>query len=162
MTSSNFDIKSHLRDEALRLRANYDTSSTADLERIAREEYGTRVFRTILAHKCPVSIGSKKAGTSIFYYSLSREVERSILAHEIGHVAAGHLSYRDIDRSSHEEEANYFASQLRDISIARQRSTLLLGGLISVPLLFVSPFTLEREIKRLKDLGVSDDTIARI
>ncbi|MBS3073928.1 ImmA/IrrE family metallo-endopeptidase [Candidatus Pacearchaeota archaeon] len=162
-SQNNLDIKAKLRDEALRLRDKYDVSSLADLERLAKEEYGVReVVRTPLAYKCPVTIGSRSCASHIFYYSLSREVERSSLAHEIGHVVAGHQTNRKNLSGIEEDEANYFAKELRGISSLRQNLTLFLGGSLAVPLTFVVPFIRISEEIKLKARGISDDIIAMI
>ncbi len=102
-----------LRSEALRLRAKYHTSSLADLEKIAKEEYGVRkVVRTDSRDKSCFVLRMDDGSTYIAYPADSGILSRSSLAHEIGHLAAGHPDMPNLHPYDGEMEAEYFSSRL--------------------------------------------------
>lgn len=109
--------------EVDRLRTKYNPKTTDDLVKIAEDEFGAQVVNT------PLGLSSlwKKtdAGLFIFYFASFKPYEPITLAHEIGHLVAGHHDdrLRAFDSETYakglgvrEKEADYFSARLNNVS----------------------------------------------
>ena len=144
-----------LEAEVKQLRGRYNPRSVKDLVEIARKEYGVRhVVRTPLVHH-DVFGWVDGDPPIILYYSEFRFLEVYALAHEIGHVALGHLDRNKarLPLEQGEAEADYFAYSLTRVSPLKVNLYATIDIILDLMFLMTDE-SKEREKKLLLELGV--------
>lgn len=152
----NAETIERLETEADRLRTRYYLKTTADLERIARDEYGVvSVIKTPLA--CDYSkLVRYEDKLYLFYHASFTPRETHALGHELGHIAAGHLNGRKPKLSVQEEEADYFSQRLNGVSPSQYWLYLSIdAGLSFKENILNGLYRKKRESERLRQMGLS-------
>lgn len=154
-------ITERLDTEVDRLRTKYDPKATDDLVKIAEDEYGARVVNT------PLGLSSmwKKtdAGLFIFYFASFQPYEFITLAHEIGHLAAGHHNdrLRTSDQETYaktlevrEKEADYFSARLNNVSQFRMEVYRGIEAVLRLKDHILTALRYKEEVEKLRQQGV--------
>jgi len=106
--------------EVERLKRKYPPINIQTLDTLAREEFDANVVRTPLGWMSKVV--KSESGLFIFYYGSFKPYESLALAHEIGHIVAGHLDGYNPGLEIKEREADYFSAQINDVSLSKLNS----------------------------------------
>lgn len=143
-----------MEEEAEKIRIKYNPRSSRDLERVAKEEYGVlEVTRTPLVLASTVI--NRDNGLYIFYNFTFKPYGPLALAHEIGHITAGHQSGQRVPSFfTREFEADYFSQLINNVSPAKFYAWLAVDSALMLKQLVTPPFSKEKEVERLQQLGV--------
>lgn len=146
-------VKRYLDSEIKRLKCKYDTKRTSELEKIAIKEYG--VSNIINSSIIDISKAKKtQNGIYILYHAKFKPYEPLVLAHEIGHIAAGHLDKREekLYEKEMEEEADYFSINLNEVSKRKYLAYLTIDIILKTGTSInpLNPYKKKKEIERLK------------
>ena len=153
------EIRTSLEDQASSFRENYAPLNVDKLKCLAKEEFGAKVVHT------PLGLGSKCTRTEerifIFYFATLKLYEPITLAHEIGHIAAGHLSDRMPQTRKEwwdglpirESEADYFLLKLLGISCVKREFYSMVESFCRIKDHSLNFLRHEVELQKLKEIG---------
>lgn len=148
------EVVERINDEVSRLREKYNPSSVADLEKIAKNEYGVvKVINTPLVLFKSV-INSSSDGFRIFYHASFKPYGPLLLGKEIGRIFMGNLNDDSTFNLGPQSEADYFSRRLNDVSLVTSTLYEELNTLFITGKLLITNITGEKQ--KLKENGLYD------